>query len=204
VDFTLVKQTKRSYFNFSYTWSRSEGNYEGLVTSSNGQADSSITASFDEWPYVGYGPLPLDRTHIVKVFASRNWDVGSGVFTFGLNWAYQTGTPISKFDDGSSSNPVLPDVGGYGNATPQNMILGQFGRTPSTNNLDVKLDYTWNLTPTFKISPTVDIYNVANTRQATRVLQQATDSGGNPDLRYGYATDWQRGRRVRFGVKINF
>jgi outer membrane receptor protein involved in Fe transport len=204
VDATLVYQTKRSYLSLSYTWSRSEGNYEGLVSSSSGQADSSITASFDEWPYVGYGPLPLDRTHVLKMFASRNWNLGPGTFTLGLNWAYQSGTPISLFDDGSSSNPALPDVGGYGNATPQNMQLGQFGRTPATNNLDLKLDYAWAVTPKLKVSPAIDIYNVFNTRQATRVLQQATDSGGNPDLRYGYATDWQRGRRVRFGVKVTF
>ncbi|HJV49226.1 MAG TPA: TonB-dependent receptor [Geothrix sp.] len=204
LDFTLVKQTKRSYLSFSYTWSRSEGNYEGLVTSSNGQADSSITASFDEWPYVGYGPLPLDRTHIAKLFASRNWDLGPGIFTFGINWSYQTGTPISRFDDGSSSNPPLPDVGGYGNATPENMILGQYGRTPATNNIDLKLDYSWDIVPKVKVSPTVDVYNLANSRMATRVLQQATDSGGNPDPRYGYATDWQRGRRVRFGLKVTF
>lgn len=204
VDFTLEKKTQRSYLSFSYTWSRSEGNYEGLVTSSNGQADSSITASFDEWPYVGYGPLPLDRTHIMKALASRNWDLGPGLFTFGVNWVYQSGTPISRFDDGSTSNPVLPDVGGYGNATPQNMTLGQFGRTPATNNVDVKFDYSWNATKKVKISPSVDVFNLFNSRQATRILQQGTDSGGNPDLRYGYATDWQRGRRVRFGVKVNF
>lgn len=204
VDVTMVRQTKRSYLSFSYTWSRSEGNYEGLVTSSNGQADSSITASFDEWPYVGYGPLPLDRTHIAKAFASRNVDLGPGVFTFGLNWVYQSGTPISRFDDGSTSTPALPDVGGYGNATPQNMTLGQFGRTPATNNVDLRLDYAWNATPRVKVSPSVDVYNLFNARLATRVLQQATDSGGNPDLRYGLATDWQRGRRVRFGVKVSF
>jgi len=204
IDFTLTRQTKRSYLNFSYTWSRSEGNYEGLVTSSNGQADSSITSSFDEWPYVGYGPLPLDRTHIVKIFASQNWDLGPGLLTLGINWAYQSGTPISRFDDGSSSNPVLPDVGGYGNATPQDQQLGQFGRTPSTNNVDVKFDYAWNVTPKLKLSPSLDIYNLFNARQATRVLQQATDSGGNPDQRYGAATDWQRGRRVRIGLKVTF
>jgi hypothetical protein len=84
------------------------------------------------------------------------------------------------------------------------MILGQFGRTPATNNIDVKLDYQWIVSPRIKVSPSVDVFNLFNSRQATRVLQQATDSGGNPDLRYGFATGWQRGRRVRFGVKVNF
>lgn len=204
VDFTLERKTQRSYLSFSYTWSRSDGNYEGLVNSSSGQADSSITASFDEWPYVGSGPLPLDRTNIIKAYSSRNWDLGPGIFTLGVNWIYQTGTPVSRFDDGSSSNPVLPDVGGYGNATPQNQQLGTEGRTPATNNVDLKLDYSWNLTPKVRLSPSIDIFNLFNSRQTTRVLQQATDSGGNPDLRFGYATDWQRGRHLRFGVKITF
>jgi outer membrane receptor protein involved in Fe transport len=67
LNFTASKKTDRDYVNFSYTWSRLEGNYEGLVSSSNGQTDPNITASFDYYPYVGTGVLPLDRTHQVKL-----------------------------------------------------------------------------------------------------------------------------------------
>lgn len=252
VDFTLEKKTQRSLLSFSYTWSRLEGNYEGLISSSNGQADASITASWDEWPYVGYGLLPLDRTHVIKALASHNWDLGPGVLNIGLNWTYQSGTPVSLFDDGSTTNGyapgydtkyAVPDVNGrpavandpaayntgsnwtgasvgsgnytgavhrtldpgtYGNATPAGLQLGQYGRTPATNNVDFHMDYIWTLSGKAKLSPSIDIYNLFNTRPATRLLQQATDDNGAIEPRYGQSTDWLRGRHLRFGIKFTF
>ena len=95
VDFTLDKKTDRDVVSFSYTWSRLEGNYEGVVSSSNGQADGNITASFDYFPYAGYGLLPNDRTHVVKAYASHKFDFFTGSLNVGFNWVYQTGTPNS-------------------------------------------------------------------------------------------------------------
>jgi hypothetical protein len=204
VDFTLEKKTDRDTFNFSYTWSRLEGNYEGVVSSSNGQADGNITASFDYYPYVGYGLLPNDRTHVVKLFASHRFDLAGGDFNVGVNWTYQSGTPLSLFDDGSSSNPPIPDLGGYGNATPQNGLLGNLGRTPATNNVDFHMDYVYRFGKNYKLIPSVDLFNAFNTRYATRIYQQATDQSGSPDVRYGQAQDWQPARRYRFGVKFQF
>jgi hypothetical protein len=230
VDFTLDKRTERYYVNFSYTWSRLEGNYEGLITSSNGQADASITASWDEWPYVGSGLLPLDRTNVIKLLASYNWPVGPGTLSLGATWVYQTGTPLSLFDDGSYSHGQVPgfdtantdsnnnvvdpvssktlyhtlDIEGYGNAVPANGQLGQMGRTPCTNNVDLRLDYSWKVARKVVVSPSFELFNLFNTRQATRFLEEATDDNGLRDERYGQATDWLRGRRVRFGLKVSF
>jgi hypothetical protein len=108
VDFTLDKKTDRDTFSFSYTWSRLEGNYEGVVSSSNGQADGNITASFDYYPYVGWGLLPNDRTHVVKLFASHRFDFFGGDLNLGVNWTYQSGTPNSLWDDGSTTNGYAP------------------------------------------------------------------------------------------------
>ncbi|HEX9011465.1 MAG TPA: TonB-dependent receptor [Holophagaceae bacterium] len=204
VDFTLDKKTDRDTFSFSYTWSRLEGNYEGVVSSSNGQADGNITASFDYYPYVGYGLLPNDRTHVVKLYASHRFDVAGNDMNLGVNWTYQSGNPVSYFDDGSSSNPPIPDLGGYGNATPQNGLLGQYGRTPALNNVDAHLDYVYKLSSKMRLIPSVDMFNVFNTRYANGIYQQATDQSGSPDVRYGQATDWQIGRRYRFGIKLQF
>jgi hypothetical protein len=204
VDFTLDKKTDRDTFSFSYTWSRLEGNYEGVVSSSNGQADGNITASFDYYPYVGYGLLPNDRTHVVKLYASHRFDMAGNDLNMGFNWTYMSGNPVSLFDDGSSSNPPIPDLGGYGNATPQNGQLGQFGRTPALNNVDAHIDYVYKLGGKSRLIPSIDMFNVFNTRYATGVYQQAMDQSGSPDLRYGQATDWQIGRRYRFGIKFQF
>jgi hypothetical protein len=204
-DVTIDKKTERAYFSFSYTWARLEGNYEGVVSSSNGQADGNITASFDYFPYVGYGLLPLDRTHVAKIQASYRFDVFGHDLNAGINWTYQSGTPVSLFDDGTATTGDNSlDIGGYGNAVPANGQLGQYGRTPAINNVDVHLDYVVKFGKGLKVSPAVDVFNLFNTRYATGVLQQATDQSGNPDIRYGQANGWQVGRRFRFGVKLTF
>jgi hypothetical protein len=261
VDITLDKKTDRDVFGFSYTWSRLEGNYEGVVSSSNGQADGNITASFDYFPYAGYGPLPLDRTHVVKLYASHRFDFFGGDLNLGANWTYQSGTPNSAWDDGSVSNGYAPgwdtahlgyldydnnttlsgnpisvntqadydnpanwgsggvggqwigptnlthkflDIGFYGNATAVNGTQGTAGRSPALNNVDVHLDWSKKLGGKMKLTPSVDIFNLFNTRYATAQLQQATTQGGSPEVRFGAATAWQQGRRYRFGVKLQF
>lgn len=210
VDFTLDKKTDRDTLSFSYTWSRLEGNYEGVVSSSNGQADGNITASFDYYPYVGYGVLPNDRTHAVKLFASHRFDFIGGDLNVGVNYTYMSGTPISLFDDGSTTEGNAPgsgssiDLGGYGNAVPANGQLGQYGRTPAVNNVDLHIDWAYKLGKKYKLIPSVDLFNTFNTRYATGVRQQATDQNGVADPRYGYANAWQAGRRYRFGVKFQF
>jgi hypothetical protein len=243
VDFTLEKKTSRDYINFSYTWSRFFGNYEGVISSSNGQQDGNITASFDYAAYSGWGLLPLDRTHQVKLFASHKFDIKGNDLTVGMNWTYLSGTPLSLLDDGSTTNGFEPgydsahmffhsldpagdgiafdgfwvtdatsatgmhkflDLGGYGNAVFANGIQGDRGRTPATNVMDLHIDYAWKFGKGMKLTPSVDVFNFFNTRYATNIVQQATTGSGNPNPNYGQETNWQIGRRYRFGVKFQF
>ncbi|HET6329297.1 MAG TPA: TonB-dependent receptor [Holophagaceae bacterium] len=196
-DITASKKSDRDYINFSYTWSRLNGNYEGLVSSSNGQADGNITASFDYYPYVGTGLLPLDRTNAVKVQYSHRFTIANNDLNAGLAFQYLSGTPISHFDNTN-------DIGGYGNNTPVNYQLGQFGRIPATRNLDVHVDYTMKFGQKFRVIPSADVFNAFNTRSVTGVTQQLTDRTGAPNPYAGRETGWQEGRRVRFGVKVQF
>ncbi|HJV22679.1 MAG TPA: TonB-dependent receptor, partial [Holophagaceae bacterium] len=203
-DVVVSKISERTSLTASYTWSQLKGNYEGLVSSSNGQADANITASMDYYPYVGYGLLPLDRTHVVKVFGSHRFELGPGDLNVGFNWTAQSGTPKSYFDDGSASG--LPDVGQYGNATPLHNKYGSEGRTPATFNMDLHLDYALKLGKKIKVVPSADVFNLFNQRYATSVFQTATDSSANPRPAgyYGAASNWQTGRRFRFGFKVQF
>ena len=234
VDFTLEKKTSKYSLNFSWTWSRLYGNYEGLGQSSNGQADANITSSFDYWPYVGTGLLPLDRTHVVKLFGSYNFDIKGDTLMLGFNALVRSGTPNNLFDDGSTTHGQLPgwdsahtykgnvyanldaaghgigsplypslDIGGYGDAIPANFQYGQFGRTPTTFNLDLKLEYTHKFGKV-AIKPSIDAFNVFNSRKAMTRQDLATDQNGGSDPRYGYERSWQEGRRYRFGVKVQF
>ncbi|HXC17562.1 MAG TPA: TonB-dependent receptor [Holophagaceae bacterium] len=104
VDLTWEYRVNRLYSNISYTWSHLKGNYEGVVSSSNGQADGNITASFDFWSYVGTGDLPLDRTHQFKWFGTYAVPIRSNKLNLGWNLVWQSGTPVNLFDDGSATN----------------------------------------------------------------------------------------------------
>ncbi len=232
VDLTLEKKTTKWFISASYTWSRLYGTYEGLGQASNGQADANITSSFDYWTYVGKGELPLDRTHVAKIFGSYTFDVLKGSLTAGFNITAQSGTPVSLFDDGSTTNGRAPgtdtanngydgfvydpatnnpylnnsqflDIGGYGDAIPANFKYGQYGRTPTNINTDVKLEYAIKF-KRFTFKPSIDIFNLFNKRSGNSIYQLATDQNGNPDNRYGVENGWMVGRRFRFGLKLQF
>lgn len=221
VDFTADKKTERYYLSFSYTWSRLEGNYEGLVSASNGQADANITASWDYPIYVGYGLLPIDRTHSVKFAGSYNWDLGPGRLTAGWFYTYRSGVPISQFTSVEDvtgvqttgiglGNWTLPgsqipvvDYGHYGDQMLADFRYGQFGRTPALQNTDFRLEYALKAGG-FHIVPSIDIFNVFNSRKATSVVNEFTDRNGDPWGRWKMENGWQTGRRFRFGVKVRF
>lgn len=203
------------YFNGSYTWSKLFGTYEGVGQSSNGQADALITSTFDHWPYVGEGLLPIDRTHVVKVFGSYTTDFFSNPLTIGFTGLVQYGTPKSLFDDGTASG--VPgysvtgirfsglDLGGYGNAVPKNGQYGSEGRTPKNALFDLLLDYSFKYMG-YRISPNVTVFNLFNRRTATTTNIYGTTSGSRPQVNplYGYETGWNTGRSIRFGVKVQF
>ncbi|MCE1229641.1 MAG: carboxypeptidase regulatory-like domain-containing protein [Firmicutes bacterium] len=228
-DLTFEKKTSRWFLSGSYTWSRLYGTYEGLGQASNGQADANITSSFDYWTYVGRGVLPLDRTHVAKLFGSYSWDVMTGKLTAGFAITAQSGTPINLFDDGSTTNGHTPgydtynmtgdgyvtdpsapggktpfyDLGGYGDAVPAHFQYGQFGRTPTNISTDLKLEYAIKLGKV-NFKPSLDIFNLFNVRTASSIYQLATDQNANQDQRYGSESGWMIGRRFRFGLRIQF
>jgi outer membrane receptor for ferrienterochelin and colicin len=206
VDVSYTRKTENNLISLSYTWSRNYGNYEGLISPSNGQADANITASFDYYPYVGTGLVPLDRTHAFKAFGYQRVKVGANALTLGFNFVMQSGTPYSLQDNGATSTPQLPDVGQYGNSVFQNMLMGNKGRTSTVSQLDLNVHYEMNLTPKVKLEPLFEVFNVMNYRPETRVVQQATDATGalyaagkwsSPNL-------YQAGRSIRFGAKLRF
>lgn len=206
VDLTFEYKTSTTFLKAIYTWSRLEGNYEGLISGSNGQADANITASYDYYPYVGEGLLPLDRTHQFKLYGYRSFQVANNPLNVGFNFVWQSGIPISWWDDGSTSNPIRPDIGGYGDGTPKNGKLGDQGRTPSHGQLDISIDYTFPLSKRVKLSPMIDVFNLLNSRTTATVLEQASDAGGTfyPAGKWSSATSWYNPRTIRFGAKLRF
>ena len=207
IDLTLDKKASNYVFNFNYTWSRAYGNYEGVGATSNGQADANITALWDYAAYVGYGPLPLDRTHSAKVYGSYTWNLGPHALTVGLKGTGLSGTPISKFWNGGGSGSL--DWGGYGNAIPADGMYGQYGRTPSQLYADMHIEYVHHFGKKMSITPSIDVFNLSNNRTSTGVDQNYTARGsaghrGALNPYYGLENAWLTGRNYRWGVKVQF
>ena len=71
VQFEVDKAYNGLYgFNFNYTWTNLEGNYEGAVISSIGQDDAGLTQDFDQPGLLegAYGPLTNGREHAFKLY----------------------------------------------------------------------------------------------------------------------------------------
>jgi hypothetical protein len=212
---SLDKRTDRDYFSFNYTLSRIYGWYEGVVTASNGQEDGNITASGDSYAYNGYGLQSLNHTNVAKLQYSHRFTVIGGDLNLGFNWSYQTGTPLSRYDNGAYPGGY-GDPLGYGNNTPYQQQVGQFGNSPSITTTDMHLDYAINLGGKMRLMPSVDIFNLLNSRAATGINQFATlQFSGGPNTSYGpnaaviggaptVENSWLEGRRFRFGVKFQF
>jgi hypothetical protein len=128
VEFSANKRLAHNWAVISsYRWSRLTGNFEGFFRNDNGQSDPGISSLYDYptndpsyvaigVPQFGYsgdlrllgtagnGPLPLDRTHDIKVY-------GNYVFPMGLNLSLglelESGAPLTAF----AAHPVYDDGG---------------------------------------------------------------------------------------------
>ena len=207
VDFSYTYKTARNMLFIGYTWSRFYGNYEGLISPSNGQADGNITASYDYQPYVGTGLMPTDHEHSIKAYGYQKFPIGHDSLQVGFNFLAMSGSPISKQDAGDSTYGVgNGDPGGYGNATFVGGLAGNYGRTPTVYKLDVNMNYQHAFSKTTKMAPFLEIYNLLNARPALSVIEQATDTIGTPYPagKWGSPTSYQTQRTIRFGVRVNF
>ncbi|TFG45053.1 MAG: TonB-dependent receptor, partial [Dehalococcoidia bacterium] len=112
LQFELSQVSDSMRWNFIYTWSKSEGNFEGAVKSDIGQADAGITQDFD-FPALmdgSQGYQPNDRRHVFKLFGSYNF---TEAFSMGFNTFLASGRPLSTFGRGYPDHD--PNIyGSYG------------------------------------------------------------------------------------------
>jgi hypothetical protein len=128
VEFTANKRLSHNWSLISsYRWSKLTGNFEGFFRNDNGQSDPGISSLYDyptndptytsiggaQFGYVGdvrllgsagNGPLPLDRTHDVKLYGSYAFDMG---LNLSLGLELESGAPLTAF----AAHPVY-DTGG--------------------------------------------------------------------------------------------
>lgn len=219
VEFELDKRFSNHWLAVvNFRWGNLFGNFEGAYRNDNGQSDPGISSLFDftagKLNLLGDqfnpGYLSTDRRTVGNLFVSYN--IGSDTpflhaargLTFGTGWRGQSGVPLSKLGD----HPIYLNqgevpIGGRGN----------FGRTPSTMQLDLHLDYPVPLGSKFeryKLKLAMDMFNVTNSQfQTGRVqyLQTPNSLVGNappPNLDYNRPTSWQTPFYARGSVRFEF
>lgn len=180
----------------SYVLSRLEGNYEGLFSNDNGQLDPNITSKYDIPSLLvnGYGLLPNDRTHVLKLYGGYFFD--NIPLELSANFTLQSGHPISALgaDDAYGLNEGFAKV------------RGTAGRTPTIWALDLGAQYTFKIWKS-NLALRADIFNVTNEQRATAVDQTYNTENTAPVQTYPYfkmETAHQTARRVRLAVRWTF
>jgi hypothetical protein len=166
LQFTVTRRFSKSlYLQGSYTYSRTTGNYPGLISYDNGQVDPNISSQFDLIELLAnrQGPLPQDRPHYIKI---------DGYYTFDLHKAGQitVGTRLRAL----SGIPRNVLGGHYLYGLNESFLLprGQIGRTDFESGIDLHVGYGRNLGHGVKLELFSDLYNLLD-----RQGQFYTDDG---------------------------
>jgi hypothetical protein len=181
----------------SYVLSRNSGNYEGLFDSRYNNPYPNTTGLYDVVDALvnADGPLPNDRTHVLKLSGSYRAVAG---LTLGFAGSWQSGTPLSELGGTAFGPPYVGFIGRRGSA----------GRTPSVWDLDARI--TWAV-PTrgqrWHPRLMLDFFHIASKREAVRydeVHYSSLDAAGNeanPNPNYGKPTAFQPPMAIRLGFE---
>jgi hypothetical protein len=178
LQFTMTRRfSKQLYLQGSYTYSRTRGNYPGLISYDNGQVDPNISSQYDLVELLAnrFGPLPQDRPHYIKLDGYYTFDFKKkGNATLGVRLRALSGIPINA-------------LAGHWLYGPNEAFLlprGQLGRTNFDHGLDLHLGYAKSLGKGMNLEVFVDIYNVYN-----RQGQFGVDDNFAPQYRLSDASD---------------
>ncbi|MBZ5637188.1 MAG: carboxypeptidase regulatory-like domain-containing protein [Acidobacteriia bacterium] len=165
VELTLSRKLRDKYwFNLSYLYSRTFGNYRGRYFAESEERDPNVTEAFDVPALVvnSTGLLPQDKTHQVKLYGS--YRVTPSV-SLGAAYRFATGSPISATTDpAGGSTPFFGPI----------FLLerGSVGRTPSLRNLDANVAWEIRDAGRAKLSMYLDVFNLLNEQKPVRVDEQ--------------------------------
>lgn len=159
LELTLRKRASAGLFlQGTYTYSRTEGNYQGLYTSDTGQIDPNITSQYDLVELLANrdGPLPQDRPHSLKLdgyFTSALGRLGRG--TTGVSVRALSGIPLNALGHhyyGDDESFLLP--------------RGTLGRTVAEVSASLHFGYHRNLGRGMALQVYIDLFNILNTQTA--------------------------------------
>lgn len=206
-------------FNASYLWSRSTGNFEGLVNSDTGYNDTGMVQYYDH-PAVNerFGVLFNDHTHQIKLRGSYKL---SDMWSFGANLTALSGAPITAYgtywpgDNRAAGSSSESSGGGSGwicvdkcTSTYSQRVyeftgLGAFGRMPWTFNLGGSI--TWSLpVPGIDLKARLSVFNLLNQQREIRVRTRYEVTPGVYRETFGEGSNWQSPRWAQLVVTYNF
>ena len=212
----------------SYRYSRLRGTFEGFFRDDNGQSDPGITSLFDfptndpsytaiGVPQFGYrgdvrflgalgeGPLPLDRTHQVKLYGTYEFPIALSV---GAGVTLQSGKPLTAL----AAHPVYGNSGeipegprGSGFET----IDGFRTRTRPEYTAAVHADYRLKFHKAQQVILLADVFNLFNQQRALDYDPDTQTSFPilNPDFGQpsrANLAQLQTPRQIRLGVRFQF
>lgn len=190
--FTLTKRYSNNWMlNASLTWSKSEGiNMIGQRTSSNQQAMVWYAGGFGEDPNDltnAYGRMQNDRPWIFKVQAGYTFPWG---ILASLNYIYQTGRPAPTLVW------VTLDQGWV------RLLAEPRGeeRFPDWSMLDFRLQKTFNIYQTVRLSAIIDVFNLLN---ADTVTSYASYEMWQQAIYHEPLWNFNP-RRVQIGLRLEF
>jgi outer membrane receptor protein involved in Fe transport len=196
----------------SYTWSLSEGNYEGQAKSDNGQDDVGITTDFDLLGLVdgSYGHLPSHRAHQFKVFGAygvtESFTVGANIVVqspreFGCIGLHPTDTDAQDY--GASSWYCQGELTPRGTVTESDWLT----------QVDLSFRYSLPEVVPGDLTLRADIFNIFDEQNVLAIEERGDNGdgsvrnlpaahGGGPA--YGFPTAYQTARFVRLGFAWEF
>ena len=215
--------------NSSYRWSRLTGTYEGFFRNDNGQSDPGITSLYDYptndasytaigVPVFGYsgdirflgaagsGPLPLDRTHDIKIFGT--YAVRAG-FQASIGVELESGAPLTAF----AAHPVYGGPGEIPLTARGAGFLSSDGfltRTPWTRPVNAGASYSRRLGAR-TVTILGDVFNLFNTQTVLdyNAFSDLQFNVPNPDFgRAGVSgvlagQQFTTPRQIRVGVRFS-
>jgi hypothetical protein len=198
VEFTAVKRLSNKWQVLAgFTVQRQKGVY-GRGFSDEATGDNFTDPNLDINRNNNY--LNLDSTYVFKVDGTYDlpWKFGTSV-----NFQHYTGFPIQPTEtfsipDGNiTSTHPKPDI------FNETVILQPAGihRLPGVNQLNLRLSREFVFNDRYRLTPTVDFFNVSNSQTVISEVTQYTAPGGGSYLKPSLAINPYV---TRFGLRFTF
>jgi hypothetical protein len=216
LEFTLEgRPTEHSTLQASYTYSRSEGNTEGLVSGTHSQADPGWSGSFDSPEFTDHsnGRTSNDIPHKFKIFGTyditenlnvglvllaqqgraRNIlgyhpeDVGSCAADKNITWCEDW----DRYNFYTDGQPSPRGAGGHGDWI---------------TSIDMSVNYTIDVGTTGKVRLSAKVFNLldADTAASYNDMTEFDKTIGSNNPNYGNATSYQAPRSFLLTARYDF